>query len=62
VPHGAGHGGLSELHAAYPRLDAWAYLGNELHHHWMERLGFERTLMASPRMGRAATHMVLSPV
>lgn len=35
--------GLQELHAAFPRLDAWAYDQNHLHHHWMERLGFART-------------------
>ncbi|MBK3400422.1 hypothetical protein [Methylobacterium ajmalii] len=35
--------GLGELHARFPLLEAWAYEGNTLHHHWMERLGFERT-------------------
>ncbi|WP_298951565.1 hypothetical protein [uncultured Methylobacterium sp.] len=51
--------GLSELHAAYPRLDAWAYLGNELHHHWMERLGFERT--GEPRvMGLGAPFILFT--
>ncbi|MFD1303481.1 hypothetical protein [Methylobacterium marchantiae] len=34
---------IDTLHLSYPVLEAWAYEGNTLHHHWMERLGFVRT-------------------
>lgn len=34
--------GLKEMHAVYPRLEAWAWERNTVHHHWMEHFGFER--------------------
>lgn len=32
--------GLAEMLAVYPRLHAWAHVGNELHHRWMKHFGF----------------------
>lgn len=35
--------GIEEMHELYPRLQAWAYYRNVVHHLWMERCGFTRT-------------------
>lgn len=35
--------GISDMHARYHHLEAWAYGRNTLHHVWMERFGWTRT-------------------
>lgn len=35
--------GIAELHKVCPKLNAWAYHKNKLHHEWMRRMGFKDT-------------------
>lgn len=48
------------LHHQSPTLDAHAIDSNTLHHHWMERLGFER-IGPSPWLGARFIHFRRHP-